>query len=244
MARKRTSLDVSLFPFLSVLCSVIGVLVLFIVMVLSTRVVAIEEERFQETEEYKHKPLPGKPGALEEGIDEASFKELSLEVERLSQLLGERHEKKEALTQKLAALEDLLEFKKTELLVPSKAPPKPREFDKPESMQMVPEEAFQVNLRPIFVEITNQSYTIHPSQKSFPAIASGDASAKGPAVADPELEKFLKGINHKKEYLVLLIHPNGVAPFFGLRFYLIEKHKDIRIGWEPFSRNWKLTNDR
>jgi len=49
MSRRREKIDVSMFPFLSVLCAVIGVMVLFIVLIFSTRVIEVEE-RYKEKE--------------------------------------------------------------------------------------------------------------------------------------------------------------------------------------------------
>lgn len=242
MPRRRTYAEISLFPFLSVLCSVIGVLVLFVVLVLGTRVIAVEE-RYQQTEDHQRKPQPGRPKAIEEGIDEQSLKELQAEVDRLTEQLYQRQERRDALQQKLAALQDLIEFKKTELLVPVTVT-RPREFDKAEPVAVVPDQGYNVNLRPILVEVHLQGYTIHPAQTQFPAIALDKANASAAPQASPELEKFLRQVKPSKEYLVFLIHPNGVAAFDAMRRYLAEEHEEIRIGWEPFSRNWVVANDR
>jgi hypothetical protein len=255
VARRRTHPDISLFPFLSVLCSVIGVLLLFIVLVLSTRVIA-EEERYEETLEYRRPRAPGMADALEGGIDQRSFAELEAEIHRLTDLLQVRLEKRDALTRKMQALEDLIEYKKTEFLIPAKIT-RPVEFDKPVPVAIVPDQGYKNNLRPIFVVVSDEGYVVQPSKQSFPAIKQDQSTKTGPpkkaassrksdavpAGVDPGLAKYLRGLNPNKEYLVFLIQPNGVAAFDEILTYVQTKHKELRFGFEPFARNWVFANE-
>lgn len=237
-----------MFPFLSVLCCVIGILILFIVLVLSTRVV-VEEEKYKEIEAHRREQRSGKPDVLAEGIDPATYRALEDELRRLQDLLQERKTKRDELVERLAALEELLELKKNEVFVPVKIVRAP-EFDKPEPVAMVPDQGVKVDLRPIFVEVSLQGYIVHPEKDVYPPL-NGDSTGSNAASAGATsasakvasgLETILQRINsrRKKEYIVFLIHPNGVEAFCDLRQYLMDKYEGIQMGWEPFSREWVM----
>ncbi len=243
--RKRSQVEVSMFPFLSVLCTVIGVLVLFIVLILSTRVV-VEDEKFRATEEHKRKLRPGREDVIEEGIDPQDHALLEAELARLERMLDDRELERNRLKRKLANLESALEFKRTELFIPLTKKPRPKPLTQPEPVNMVPAEGRQIRLQPILVEVSSRGYTIHPSKQSFPAIETQDKDGGGfEFTIDPKLKQFLRGVDQqrKKEYLVFLIHPNGISSFDAMRYYLDAHHDKIRRGWEPFSRNWIVTQD-
>ena len=125
MTRRRSQVEVSLFPFLSVLCTVIGVLVLFIVLILSTRVVE-EDERFRRVAAHNRKPKPGREHVLEQGIDPQTFAALEAELSRVQHALAAREDERLRLKRKLDGLENLLEVKKTEMEVPLTRRPTPK----------------------------------------------------------------------------------------------------------------------
>ena len=111
---------------------------------------------------------------------------------------------------------------------------------------MIPANGFETPLKPILVEVSSRGYTIHPTRQSFPAIEEKTPEV-GPQQQslDPNLKRFLHEVERKKnrEYLVFLIHPNGIQAFESLRNYLRSNHDEIRIGWEPFSTNWIVAAD-
>lgn len=244
MPRRTNRIEISLFPFLSVLCAVIGVLVLFIVLVLSTRVV-VQEEYFQRREEHTRQPRVGRPDAMEEGIDAATFETLQEELERLSDQLKARQRERDELTETLRGLEDLIETRKTELLLP-RGHLRPQEFDRPEPVAVVPDADYEVSLRPNLIEVSVDGYTLHPSRAHFPPFEVDESSEPG-AGANPcsEMAAYLQETDRRRarEYLVLLVHPNGVEGFFALRSYLAREHPDLNLGWEPFSRQWILASE-
>ncbi len=244
MPRRTNRIEISLFPFLSVLCAVIGVLVLFIVLVLSTRVV-VQEEYFQRREEHSRQPRLGRPEALEEGIDAATYETLREELERLSDQLEARQRDRDELTRTLRSLEDLIETRKTELLLP-RGHLRPQEFDRPEPVAVIPDTDFEVTLRPNLVEVSVDGYTLHPSREHFPPFEAEESSGSR-ARTRPcrEMAGFLREKNRRRaqEYLVLLVHPNGVEAFVDLRSYLAQEFPDLNLGWEPFSRQWLLTSE-
>jgi hypothetical protein len=240
-----------MFPFLSVLCTVIGVLVLFIVLILSTRVIE-QDELYRKTEAHQRRPTPGAPDAVEQGIDPATYDQLSAELSRLKGVLAQRQDERVRLGRKLAGLEDLLEYKKTQEIKVDVA--RGREFVKPEPVVVVEESAaagpaddFKVTLKPVLLEVSSQGYTAHPSRQAFPAVVAPADAAGDPTRLEvsAELKAFLATLdrNKSKEYLVFLIHPNGVQAFDNIRMYVIQHHPELRQGWEPFSREWIVVND-
>jgi hypothetical protein len=251
MAHRRNHVEVSMFPFLSVLCAVIGVLVLFIVLVLSTRVVQ-QDELVRKVEEHQRKRVPGERDAVEQGIDNASYQELQTQLQRSREELRQRQVERGRLQRKLAALEDLLAFKMTQQLVPSKIE-RGNELCKPEKVLvvetegMLPSDNYQVKLRPILVECAFDGYTTYPSREKFPVIHRvGELVSDVKFEIAPKLKRFLANADKRKkrEYLVFLVRPNGVEAFENFRIYMMVEHKDVRVGWEPFSQEWIVINDQ
>lgn len=78
MARRKSNLDPSLFPFMSVLCALIGVLQLSIVAILSTP--AVEVGKRYAASETPRPPQAGAPDANEKGIDEMTYEELEADL--------------------------------------------------------------------------------------------------------------------------------------------------------------------
>ena len=243
MRRQRSKIEVSLFPFLSVLCTVIGVLILFIVLVLSTRVV-VEDERYQQTETQLGQAQAGQPQSPRHGIDAESFAALERELGRLASLLQQRERERDDLTARLQGLEALIKTRKTELLLP-RALARPKELDRPERVAVVPDASYQVDLRPILVEVSLHGYTVYPERKHFPPIRKTPSPGQELHVTfEKELVEYLREVDRRKEkeYLVLLVHPNGVEAFNLLRVYLADQHPKLNLGWEPFRRQWILAD--
>jgi hypothetical protein len=231
-----------MFPSLSVLCAVIGVMVLFIVLILSTRVVE-SDERYRAKKNSPKQAVAGTPDADIEGIDSDTYRDLEQQLKQLSELLDERESALVTLSSKLAGLEDLLEYKKTEQMVQVKKHA-PRELAQPEPVAMVPDQGYKVPLQPIFLEVKSDGYTVRPSGDHFaPVTSTGAVNDLSKIVAPPELHAFVADVAAKqnKEYLVFLVHPNGVQAYQMIRRYLIRDYDSIRIGWEPFSRVWVVT---
>ena len=252
MTRRRTKVEVTLFPFLSVLCTVIGVLVLFIVLILSTRVVE-QDELYRRTEEHRREVSVGSRDAVEQGIDAATYRELESELNRLKGVLAQRVEERDRLNRKLSGLEDLVEFKKTQQLLSTGAP-RGRPFAEPEQVVVLAEEGaasgpsdgLSVGLKPVLIEVTSSGYTVHPERTSFPPIEKTSSDTGDQYLPADELKTFLRDLDKRKakEYVVFLIHPNGVEAFANIRIYLLLNHEKLRLGWEPFSPEWIVANDR
>lgn len=236
MRLRANPVTVNMFPFLSVLCTVIGVLVLLIVLILSTRVVE-SEDRFKHT---ARKPEAGsKEEVVLDGISAEDHRALQAQLDQLQEQFRDKLKHHQDVMRDLTSLEDLLEFKKTELLVPV-AGEGGRELNAPEPVSVVPAKGFENRkLKPILIEISSTGYVVHPSGEEFPPLSEEDAEDSKSKV-DPKFKRFLTMVdkNREFEYLVLLIHPNGVDNFWNIRTYLNTRHPKVNIGWEPFSREW------
>ena len=245
MPRHRGKIGVDLFPFLSVLCSVIGVMMLMMMFVMSTRVI-------EATPTEPPPPPPGQKG-IEDGVDQQTYDGLDQEIGRLETELNERLQQRDALLQQYQRLLAVLDEKRTQLDVPDLSRRrKPIELDRgiPVEVEEDPEHA--VDKQPTFVEVRAEGYLVHPSKESFPAITLGDSSSGVLFEADPALARFLRAFSKRSgnEYLVLLIHPNGTEAFSNLRRYIRSKNYlenpeaarggEIELGWEPFSREWEV----
>ena len=107
--------EVNMFPFLSVLCSIIGVLMLFMLMIIASRVVG------QQTPAPALGPPPPPPPPVEQlepGVSEEDYARLDEQIRRQAALLNERVNELQNLKRTVEQLEDLIETKEDENLVP------------------------------------------------------------------------------------------------------------------------------
>lgn len=245
MPRSRGRINVDLFPFLSVLCSVIGVMMLMMMFVMSTRVI-------EATPPQPATQPPGRPG-VEDGVDARTYAELEQEVARLEADLGERLQRRDELARSYQELLAALDEKRTQLDVPDLAGPrKPIELDAGIPVEVKEDPDHVVDKQPIFVEVRAEGYLVHPAREAFPPVKPGEGDALGTYVASPDLLRFLRSVSResKDQYLVLLIHPNGTKAFDYLRSYIqsrgyldnpdAARGGEIELGWEPFSRDWEI----
>ena len=102
--------------------------------------------------------------------------------------------------------------------------------------------AARAMLKPVLIEVAASGYTVHPQRTVFPPIKMVGEEY----LPSDELKSFLQDLDKRKakEYAVFLIHPNGVEAFMNMRIYLLLNHEKIRLGWEPFSEEWIVVNDR
>ncbi|HUG92360.1 MAG TPA: hypothetical protein VML55_16090 [Planctomycetaceae bacterium] len=256
MPRPRSQLGFDMFPFLSVLCSVIGVLMLLIAMVASTRVLQAQAEL---------PPEPPKPQGVEDGVDDATYRRLEAEMDRLTGELATRLIQRDALLRRERELIALLEAKTDAWAIPQPARHDPVELDHPDRVAIVPDERWTVNKRPIRIEVHAEGYVVHPQKLAFPPVQERGAGDDRKFDADRELRVFLETVdkNRDREYLLLLVHPNGVGALKALREYLLQEfsitttedrpgpvpgtilritrvQNRINVGVEPFSRDWLL----
>jgi hypothetical protein len=242
MARRRVNVDLTLFPFLSVLAGLIAVLMLFMIVTVSTRVLAGEDQAARARQPRREENKTAEP----DGIDAENYDRLQVELNRLTELLVQRQSEHEALRGSVEQLKDLLEAKQAELLVPAAGGRRMGvRLGEPTPVKVIPARGHVVTKKPIFIEVNASGYVVHPEQRTYRPVdrqpAQASARKKSAAVADPELAKFLAGVAKKSNevYLVFLVHPNGASAWRGIAEYVREHHQ-LDMGWEPFSREWLL----
>ncbi len=252
MPRQRGQTNVDLFPFLSVLCCVIGTMMLLMVTVMSTRVVEADE---QVTEREKGKGA----NAQEDAIDDSTYDQLSEELDRLAGILAVRLNERDELLASEQRLTALIEEKKDSIMVPPLGGRDPVELDRPEPVEIVPDASSTVTKDPVYVEVKAEGYLVHREDELYPPVTKSGTMDNPRFSAVAGLTRFLTSIDERRdsEYLLLLVHPNGVEALKNLREYLLQDFGEqkqenrglfivswtadrIGVGVEPFSRDWEL----
>lgn len=260
MARAKAKLDLTLFPFLSVLAGMIAVMMLFMMITLGTRVIGDDDE--------SKKPSPPPPPSKikvddleepelsdEEGINPERYEKLKQEVLGLSAILAERRTQHKELALAVEQLEGLIEVKKNEIEVVGVTQTKPgRKLGEPTLVDVVPVNGVNaLRKKPHYVEVVATGYILQPSKKSFPMVKKTETAARDEFTVDSGLREFLASVNVKrnKEFIVFLIHPNGTTAFLNLLGYIDREYPyrpkaidQYDVGWEPFSREWLLIPDK
>jgi hypothetical protein len=114
---------------------------------------------------------------------------------------------------------------------------------------MFPDSSFRVTKRPRFIEVRADTYVFHHDSSTTSHRAEELNDEKSP------LEKFLADASARRarEYLLLLVHPNGADEFVKLRDRIgvlartgrgaSGSSDSLDIGWEPFAPAWLLLKD-
>ena len=234
----NSGLEVSTFPFLSILFALIGILTLVMVGLMATRDMGAA--------------VPG-PDPEELCADLRSYESYETQIDVLTrQLLAYQAEYRELVKLKDEA-EVVVQAKEDELAA---APTAGVAIEGPIGVGikvcMVPDpgDTYQSPKIPIAVEVMLGSFIVHSQ-------ASGrETERKYPAIDldrdESPMSKFLADLDrqHDRQYLLLLLHEDGPPTFRKLRGYLIkhfpaakksgaEPSSRIEMGYEPFSRQWR-----
>lgn len=236
MPRRREKLDLTLFPFLSVLSGLIAVMVLLMIVTASTRVI---------DESPAGGSGAGDPGrSVADGIDPAVYARLDAEIAELTAALAEQSRVRTEVGLQLEALKGLIEAKKAELeKLRAGGNAVGVRLGRPIPKQMVPTlGSGKTTKRPIYVEVKSSGYVVHPERTTFPAVEIRKGRDRNDYVPSAELRTYLEGVHRTGDrYLVFLVHPNG-ADAFQLVDYIQERLKGLDVGWEPFAQEWILDN--
>lgn len=251
MARRKAKVELTLFPFLSVLSGLIAVLMLFMIVTISTRVVD-EAAASPAPPPPPEAPQPGRPGGAQKTPDEASidaerYEELQREIDRLTAALNERQQMRREMIRQLLEITDLIEAKKIELTTAPRADGKKIgvKLGEPTPVNVIPSGSVKVNKKPVFIEVSATGYIVHPQKLNLPPVTKANKNdPNSDFIAPAEVTQFLTEFSKKDrltKYLVFLIHPNGAEVFNNIRIHILLKYKDaFDVGWEPFSREWIL----
>jgi len=250
--RRKSEVEFTMFPFLSVLCAVIGILMLFMIVVITTRVIGAEESAWWAGGDAPQQQ-PDEPG-----IQKQRYVALENEILELTNRLvrRQRHYRElstsyEQLRDRIAAMEDRLNLGST-----FAGGRRCRPIGVPEEVLIVPDEDQKDPKTPIFVEVQSDGFIVHPEKTRYEL-------AELEKVKSP-LRKYIAGVDRRRSthYLLMLLHPNGVEAHRKLRKYLLKNHNEtitqkreiipgftepvqitksrIDLGVEPFSRDWLL----
>jgi len=234
-----------MFPFLSVLCTVIGVMMLLMLLIISSRVVADQQEQAG----VPPAPFFAEDDSQNNMLSEEDHNRLKQQIVTLNSTLEEKTGRLSEMRAGLIQLEEMLAVKEDEDLAAGAGsgliPGAP--IDGLDDVVQVPINDGSVLRKPIFIEIDAEGYLVHPDKKRFTMAEIEDE--------DSPLAKFLNQIDErrKKEYLLFLIHPNGVIAYEKLQLHLLENfpHRNgsgrlsrIGTGKEPFSPNWRLVAEQ
>ena len=233
MSRRVSKVELTLFPFLSVLAGLIAVLMLFLIVSVSTRVFAgMQSDTFGAGNQ-----------PADDGVDNETYAQIERQVEQLRRKLSERLAKQDRLARRQQELAALLDSKRQEL-----GDAAPTRGGRSEGIRlgqsapvvMVPQAGGgeSVSQKPVFIEVSASGFVIHPEAKAIDATADENGSVTIPS----DLANVLAEVHRRKgtHYIVFLVHPNGTAAFRSVISHIAAKHDGMNVGWEPFSREWVL----
>lgn len=232
MARRPPAqIELTMFPFLGVLCGMIGVFVLFLIIIISTRAVGGAQA-----------PLPDSPPKDDLNpnagdLDEQEYRRLEQQIASVATKLVERQSELLRLQSLESELQSLLDQKRDEAIPSDDGEGAIGvELDPPQDVEMIPDPAFRVDKQWIPIEIMAEGYIVHyQGNASRHALeeANGD---------DSNLTRVIDQVDARRnqEYLLLLVHPNGAAASDSLRKLIDLRYEDLNRGWEPFSKEWLL----
>lgn len=253
MARAKAKLELTLFPFLSVLAGMIAVMMLFMMITLGTRVIGDEEQAQRPVapvEKVKLEYLDEADASDAAGIDAERYEKLQREIAQLSGLLAERIKQQTELALAVEQLESLIEVKKNEIEIVGVPKPKPgKSLGEPTQVDVVPIRGdFVLTKKAHYIEVTSAGYLLYPSKTMYPTIGRKETPARDEFTIDPALRQFLAGVNdkRKKEFIVFLVHPNGATAFRNMLGYIDDAYPfrpgatdQYDVGWEPFFKGWQ-----
>jgi hypothetical protein len=260
MPRRRTAaIEPSMFPFLSVLCVVIGILMLLMIVVISTRVIGSEAVQSAAVSARSDRYDRERQGP---SIPDDRHQALSDEIQRLAEDLIRHQEQYRELRRLHAQLETLIEIKRDELSRIAGGGPSGsrtgRALGLPEKVKVVPDTKRKVLKRPLLVEVKAEGYVVHADETWDAHPATREYAVEELRQENSPLRKLIERVDGvcEKRYLLLLLHPNGVASYKKLRGYLDANFRGKRtvgkgfivrsridIGVEPFSPDWLLMTE-
>lgn len=252
MPRRRSSGPaVDMFPFLSVLCSVIGVLMLFMMITISTRVIEAEEPS-------DDSPASSQERGVKDGIDAGAYRRLERDVRLQETALAERIQQQKELARRIQFLRRQLRVRKRQLAQARTPPAAPLRLNQPDKVRLVPDNAATQGKKPVFIEVSIDGYLRQPEKVRYAPLKrlqDGRTLAELRFRIDPRFAAFLREMEDQPDrFIVFLIHPNGVEAFQNVVLYIYKHHSvrdgrgglrpRIRYGKEPFSPEWEFVRGK
>lgn len=229
MIRQRTTeLGISTFSFLSVLCAVIGILMLMMVAIIGTRA-------------FRSEPVAGPDGSAAGeaeaiAVDAQTYQSLEKELLDLSTRVLAIRDRTVQAQQRLRELERMLESEEARRL--AAAPPGRRTGARLAAKQpvaIVPDHRAPSGEQPVRIEVTAAGFTVYPDRWSSTVAEIAQSESRASA--------FFRGFQRtgSRKYPLFLIQPNGVGVYHRI-LAALGKLPDgpDSLGFEPFSEEWVL----
>lgn len=229
MRRRTSEIEISMFPFLSVLCAVIGILMLMIIVIIGTRVIQAQPAQGSAGDGKDENKDAGQPG-----FDKAQHRDFQLRIQELEGRLDRHRAEYRQIALMHARLQELLETKELEGLLTNRR--LGTSLDKNDLVHVVPDTRVKFDLKPICIEVRAATFVVHPEKRDY-ALDELEKS-------DSPLQQYLKTVFRKcgSEYLVFLVRPGGVRAVDSMRTYLNETYQGaIRTSLEPIPDDWEIT---
>jgi hypothetical protein len=251
------------FPFLNVMIGMIVILLLFMLMIVTTRAVSREKTPDLPPVPVADVPPPdagtdANPDAAGPGdLSEEEFRDLQTQIQKLEAAVAEQRGKLEDLLGTKNEIENLLLAKQDEInLAALSGDGRIGGYivGEPIPTVMIPDASVSVSKRPQLVEVDAERYTFH-AESGPQAHPVGDL--KSGTALDQAIQRVDR--NRGSEYLLLLVHPNGAEAYETFRKYLLNNYSmttrkpspipgiqyvitksRIDLGVEPFAQEWLL----
>jgi hypothetical protein len=255
MAHARGKIELSLFPFLNILFSLIGVLILYIFMILvmgrasgrASVQAGLERGRAAaKVEDRQLDEMKKKQADLESQVDQKNreLQRIRNEQEQLAQLL------------ELRSRQDTMPAAGTGTVGVPIGAPVPKEW----RIVRADDGSGDNRKTPVLVEVTADQYIVYdfdtkggpPRRTLYPAIGSPESAksdvpkpragrpaarrqadrkpeTKADPQPDPGLVTFLNGINRERrdKYLLFLIRPEGIEGFYQIGRYIVQNYPTL-----------------
>jgi hypothetical protein len=252
MPRPRAKIELTLFPFLSVLAGLIAVMMLFMMITLGTRVIG-EESEGEQARAAEPKPETNlsddeKSDDTDAGIDETRWQALNDEINKLTADLIQRRNQHVELARSVEQLEALVELNKNQMDLKPPQVTAGKVLGAPRQVEVVPAKGdFKFYKKAHYVEVTAAGYLLYPDKTLFPPVQRREAASGDTFTVDPKLSAFLDSVSakRKKEFIVFLVHPSGTTVFNSMLRYLDQRYPlvnnpsaEFDTGWEPFPQGW------
>jgi hypothetical protein len=268
MSRRQASgLEVSTFPFLSILFALIGVLTLFLAGIVITRAIPDDKPPPPDPKELLAEigahGRDGTPSEVNEPrVAETEYRAYKEQIDALTKQLVHYTVQHERLAKLKVEAEAFIQGKEDEIAMATTGGGRVvlgKPLTGKTGVQMVPDHEGTTTFlkEPIAVEVKAEGFVVHPDKKTY-AVADLDQAGSPMATFLTQVDRQRNG-----KYLLLLIRPNGVTTYEKLRKYLLKNlnetiRKDvipgvmwreitksrIDLGVEPFSDEWLLTESQ
>ena len=233
-----------MFPFLSVLCCVIGVLILFMLLIVSTRIV-----------DARQAAALSPRTELGSSLTEQDYLQLQSRLDELANELADRTEQLGSLLERRDELLALAALQRTEaeLAVGDGLLDGVQLVEHPVCKLIPVREPGVRQKQPRFIEVDAEGFIVQPGDRRFSIrdIPTEDEQIDRSATPTAPFQVHLRTAFEKRanEYLLFLVRPNGVEAFEVARQYIIATYPPpprssalsaIDLGWEPFAEEWSL----